>query len=106
MKGKKIIKFISMSIFLVFIMAYVIEKSGYYEYNLHDKKNFTEKEIKKFEDDVKKGKDVDVYKYLKNNKRDYSSNLTRATSNFSINLNDYLIKTINGTFDVISRLIR
>ena len=106
MKGKKIIKFISISIFLVFIMAYVIEKSGYYEYNLQDKKNLTEKEIKKFEDDVKKGKDVDVYKYLKNNKRDYSSNLTRATSNFSINLNDYLIKTINGTFDVISRLIK
>ena len=106
MKGKKIIKFISMSIFLVFIMAYVIEKSGYYEYNLQDKKNLTEKEIKRFEEDVKKGKDVDVYKYLKNNKRDYSSNLTRATSNFSINLNDYLIRTINGTFDVISRLIK
>ena len=84
MKHKKIFKFIIYSILILFLFSYIIEESGYYEYNLNNKKNLTEQEIKQFETDVKEGKEIDLKEYLKDNKIDYSNNLTRETSNLSI----------------------
>ncbi len=106
MKGKRIVKLLIESILVLFIFSYVVEKSGYYEYNLQSKKNMTENEIKKFEDDIRSGKDVDVRNYLNDVTTDYSSNLTRTTSTFSVNLNRYLIKTISNTINIFSRLVK
>lgn len=106
MKLKKMVKLFIELILIVFIFSYVIEESGYYEYNLQTKKNMTESEIKKFEEDVKSGKDVDVKNYLNETSTDYSNNLTKTTSRFSLNLNRYLIKTINNTINIFSRLVK
>ena len=106
MKGKRLIKLSVEIILVVFIFFYVICKSGYYEYNLQSKKNMTEEEIKKFERDVKSGKEVDVKNYLNEASTDYSNNLTRTTSTISLNLNRYLIKTINNTINIFSKLIK
>lgn len=106
MKSKKIIKLIAGGIIIAFLLSYIIEKTGYYEYNLQTKKNLTEEEIKQFESDVKAGKDVDITKYLTDNKIDYSNSLTRTTSEVSLKLNKYLNKAINNTFDIIGKLIK
>ena len=106
MKGKKIIKLFIEGILILFIFSYVVEKSGYYEYNLQSKKNMTEDEIKKFEEDVKSGKDINVKNYLNDVTVDYSNNLTKTTSMFSVNLNRYLIKTISNTINIFSRLVK
>ena len=106
MKGKKILKISIEVILILFIFSYIIEKSGYYEYNLQSKKNMTEQEIKKFEEDVKKGKNIDMKNYLNDTTTDYTNNLTRTTSNFSINLNRYLIKAISHSLNIFSKLIK
>lgn len=106
MKNKKLLKTIIYSIVLLFIFSYIIEESGYYEYNLNNKKNLTEKEIKEFERDVKEGKEIDLKEYLKDNKTDYSSNLTRKTSNLSIKLNSYIKVILTNYFDIFKKLIK
>lgn len=106
MKSKKIIKLLVYIILIAFFLSYIIEKSGYYEYNLQNKKNLTEEEIKQFEKDVKEGKDIDINNYLKDNKIDYSNKLTKTTSSVSIKLNKYLTKAINNTFDIFGKLIK
>lgn len=106
MKSKKIAKLFIYIILLTFFFSYILEKSGYYEYNLQSKKNLTEEEIKKFEQDIKEGKDVDITNYLKDNTTDYSNNLTKTASQFSINLNKYLNRAISGTFDIFGKLIK
>ncbi len=106
MKIKKITKFFIEVLLIVFIFSYVIEKSGYYEYNLQSKKNMTENEIKKFEENIKKGKEVNVKDYLNEVSIDYSNNLTRSISMFNLNLNRYLIKTINNTINIFSKLVK
>ena len=106
MKSKKIIKLLVYIILIAFFLSYIIEKSGYYEYNLKNKKNLTEEEIKQFEKDVKEGKDIDINNYLKDNKIDYSNKLTKTTSSVSIKLNKYLTKAINNTFDIFGKLIK
>ena len=45
MKSKKIIKFLGVSIILIFLCSYFIETSGYYEYNLQYKKNLTQAQL-------------------------------------------------------------
>lgn len=106
MKKKKIIKFFIEVIIIVFIFSYVIQQSGYYEYNLQSKRNMTENEIKKFEKDVKSGKNVDVRDYLNDVSTDYSNNLTETTTSFSLNLNRYLIKAIGNMMNIFSKLIK
>lgn len=106
MKKNKLIKILVYFIILLFVFSYLIEKSGYYEYNLQNKKNLTEEEIKRFEEDVKEGKNVDINEYLKDNKVDYSNNLTRKVSNFSINVNKYLKVAISKTFNIFEKLVK
>ena len=105
MKHKRIIKLIVYSIIISFLFSYIVEESGYYEYSLNNKKNLTEKEIKEFEKDVKEGKEIDLKEYLKDSKIDYSSNLTRKTSNLSIRLNKYIKIILTNYFDIFKKLI-
>ena len=106
MKNKKIFKFIIYSIIILFIFSYTIEETGYYEYNLHNKKNLTEKEIKQFEKDVKEGKEIDLKDYLQDNTIDYSSNLTKSTTNISLKLNKYIKIILTNYFDIFQKLIK
>lgn len=106
MKHKKLLKFFCSFIILIFLFSYFIEISGYYEYNLQNKKNLTEDQIKQFEDDVKAGKDIDIDSYLKEVTIDYSNQLTRTTSDASIKLNHYLKNIISNTFDILGKFIK
>lgn len=106
MKSKKMIKFLGIIIICIFLYSYFIEKSGYYEYNLRNKKSLTEEQIKQFEKDVKEGKDIDIDSYLKDNAIDYSNQLTRRTSEVSIKLNSYLKNIITNTFDMLGKFVK
>lgn len=106
MKHKKLLKFFSCFIILIFLFSYFVEVSGYYEYNLQSKKNLTEDQIKQFENDVKAGKDIDLDSYLKDTTIDYSNRLTRTTSDVSIKLNQYLKNILSGTFDTLEKLFK
>ena len=57
-------KLIMLVIILVFICAYYISNSGYYEYELHKRVVLTEDKIAKFENDIKDGKNIDLKNYL------------------------------------------
>ena len=106
MKYKKVIKFSFGGIILIFLFSYFIEYSGYYEYNLQSKKNLTEEQIKKFEDDVKNGKEIDLNSYLEKTTIDYSNSLTRSTSQANLKLNEYLKKFLTGGFDILGKFIK
>lgn len=106
MKHKKMVKFFCTCIILIFLFSYFIEVSGYYEYNLQNKKNLTEDQIKQFELDVKEGKDIDLDRYLKDTQVDYSNKLTQTTSEASIKLNDYLKNFLSNTFKILEKFVK
>lgn len=106
MSLKKIIKGVAILLIIIFLYSYFIEKTGYYEYNLGNKKTLTDEQIKQFELDVKSGKSIDLDSYLKETSVDYSNKLTRRTSNISLKLNDYLKNILTGTFDVLEKFVR
>lgn len=105
MNRKKLFKIVFFALFISFVISYVIEKSGYYEYNLQNKMIMTTEAMEQFEKDVKEGKDVRREDYLVSTEKDYTSVLTKGTNKVSIKVNGILKKGIEGIFKVIGSFV-
>lgn len=104
MNKKKIVKFVFYLFFLAFVISYIIEETGYYEYNLQNNMIMTNESMLKFEKDIKEGKDVTLDDYVVNTYNDYTSHLTRGTNKVSLKVNYILKKGIEDTFKLLSKL--
>lgn len=105
MDKKKIFKVIFICFFLAFIVSYVIEKTGYYEYKLQNKTVMTNEAMARFEKDLKEGKDVRKEDYVVSTEKDYTSTLTRSTNKVSTKVNIILKKGIEGVFKVLGNFV-
>ena len=101
MDKNKIFKTVFLCFFLAFIVSYIIEKTGYYEYNLQNKIIMTNESIAQFEKDLAEGKDVTKEDYVVITEKDYTSALTNTTTKVSIKVNKILKKGIEGMFKVV-----
>ena len=106
MDKKKIVKSVFLIFFLAFIISYVIEKSGYYEYNLQHRTVLTNEKMKQFEKDVEEGKDVTLESYIVSSSKDYTTALTKNTNTLSMGVNKMLKKGIESVFRVIGNFIK
>lgn len=106
MKNKNFIKIIGVLVVIVFLFSYFLCYSGYYEYNLNSRKDLTEEQMKKFEEDIKNGREIDLDSYLTKTYVDYSNSLTRTTSEANLRLNDYLRRFLTGGFEFLGKFIR
>ena len=104
-KKVKIAKYIFFSLFIAFIISYVIEKSGYYEYNLQNKVIMTNEAMAQFEKDLADGKDVSKEDYVVSTTKDYTSTLTRTTNKVSIKVNQFLKSGIEGVFKIVGTFV-
>ena len=106
MDKKKIIKYIFFIFFLSFIVSYIIERSGYYEYNLQNRTILTNESMKKFEKDINEGKDVTLEDYAIPTSKDYTSSLTKKTNKVSIGVNKVLKKGIERMFKLLGNFVK
>lgn len=104
-KKIQIIKYIFISLFIAFIISYVIEKSGYYEYNLQNKVIMTNEAMAQFEKDLAEGKDVTKEDYVVSTEKDYTSNLTRTTNKVSTKVNQLLKSGIESVFKIVGTFV-
>ena len=105
MSKKTIFKLLLITSFLAFLITYVIGMSGYYEYELSNKRVFTEEKMKEFEQDVKENKNIDLNDYIVNTHQDYTNKFTKGVTNVSLSLNKYLKKTIESVFKIVNNLV-
>lgn len=59
----KLFKLFILVLFIIYTAIYTMVNMGYYEYSNYKKKVLTEEQIKKFEEDIKLGREVDLEKY-------------------------------------------
>ena len=100
-KRKKIYQFFKRIFFITFIgftVLYFSQATGYYEYKIHDKVTLTDEEIKKFEQDIKDGKDIDVEEYVKDDLPKYDNDLSNLGLNISKKLSKSITDLINQVF--------
>lgn len=104
-KKNKIFKFIFYLFFISFLVIYFSELTGYYEYQNYQRKEFTQQQIKKYEEDIKNGKEVDINEYLAVDTRKYNNNLSKFASKLSDNISNIVNSGVEYTFKYISKLI-
>ena len=73
---------IMLVLFLIFLSIYYSSNAGLIDYQSKYKKDLTEEEIAKFEEDIKNGIDIDLTNYNKDMDR-YNNTLSKATLKIS-----------------------
>ena len=105
-KNKNKLFLFILGIFLLsYIVIYLSEITGYYEYQNYKKKALTEEQILKFEEDIKSGKEVDINQYLVKNPKKYNNSLSTLASKLSEGVSKIVNRGVEYTFKYISKLI-
>lgn len=106
MKTKKnnwLIVFLKVSIVL-FLILYIMLENGYYETKLSKKVTLTEENIRKFEDDVKNNKIVDISNYNVEEEKDYSNKMSRLGQKINDSFGKIIIKGAKEIVDILKSL--
>lgn len=103
MEKKKInwLKIVLIVLFIGYISLFILNKTGYYEGNMRKKMELTNKQIEKFEKDIKDGKQIDINDYLIDKKDDYTNNTSKVGYYISTSIEKILndgIKNIGNIF--------
>lgn len=103
MKYENTFKIIFIFLFVIFLTMYISVGSNYYEYELHKKVMLTNEDIKKFEDDVKNNKEVDIDNYI-SSRVDYSNSFSKASTKVSKETKKYIKQGIEAIFNIFSKM--
>ena len=104
-KKNKTFKFIFMIFFISFLVIYFSEITGYYEYKNYKKASLTEEQVRKFENDVKEGKEVDIKEYLVVENSNYNNRLSKLTSKLSDGISNVVKSGVENTFKFLSKIM-
>lgn len=91
-------------LFIIYLCVYAIGENGFIERKYSNKTLYTEEQIKKFEDDVLNGKEIDINKYLSNEESDYSNSISKLGEDMSNLINvgaDKLDKLLSSVFQFL-----
>lgn len=101
----KISKKIWIMLLISFSAIYISEKTGYFEFQQHSKKEMTEIQIQKFEQDVKSGKNIDIDEYINYEKKDYSSPVSKVGDTISKNVSNIVNSSLDMTFKYLNKVM-
>lgn len=92
-------------LFAVFITTFVSNKYGYYEYKKHEQVTLTNEQIKKFEADIKEGKEIDIEDYTKDITKNYQTKLSQMGLNVSNGASKIIKTSVNSFFKYVDSFI-
>lgn len=101
----KIFLFIFLSFLVFFIVMLIAEEEGYYKNRNEKAKIMTEEQIKRFEEDISEGKDIDLSTYELYNDVDYSNNVTSNIYKVSLKLESAMHKILKIIFKSTSKMV-
>lgn len=104
-KVYNIFKIILLLLFIIFITLFFASYTGYYDYENRKTKELTEKQMKKFEEDIKNGVNLDLENYLVKPKNDYQNILSKIGSKTSKTFSNIISGSVNYTFDFLVKFV-
>ena len=88
--NKNIFRFVGIILVILFLALYLGQATGYYKYESNKKSVLTKKAIKRYEKDLKEGKEVNVKNYLQEEK-----NYSNLASRIGLSISNLLETTFN-----------
>jgi len=101
----KIFRFCFTLSLLTFLALYFSQATGYYDYKEHKKVILTNEQIKKFEEDVANGKNLDIEEYLINTNKNYQTKMSKMGLKISEIIGEYARNGIESTFKILNNLV-
>lgn len=105
MKGKNIARIIIGTLFILFVALYFTQTTGYYEFEQKKITALTEEQIKKFEQDVKDGKEIDINNYINYGKKDYNNKISSISLSLSRKIEDTFTSGLEYLFTAVGRVM-
>ena len=103
--ANRIFKLVMTILVIIYMGLFIANTTGYYSFSLRNRKELTDEQIKKFEEDVKNGVEIDLNEYLSMETISYQNNISSLGYNMSSML-ESLIKTgVYKIFDFFSDLV-
>ena len=89
-------------LFVLFMALFIANMSGYYESKIRDRVIITEEGIKKFEEKVQNGEDIDITSFLNTEREDYSNNISSLGENVTSGIENI----VSGSLDLVSNILK
>ncbi len=101
-KKPNILRFVVIVLFASFSFVYAMANMGYYEYRNHNKRVMTDEQIEKFEEDIKKGIELDLNNYVNKDSRIIKNQMSLKISRLIGNISQ---KTIRKIFKILNKIV-
>lgn len=101
----KIFRLTFIILFAIFLTMFISNKYGYYEYKKREQVSLTAEQIKKFEEDVKNGVNIDLEDYLSETNKNYQTKLSQIGLNLSNSIADTVKKGVDGIFKYLNNFM-
>lgn len=99
-KNNVVLKVLSI-LFVVFMALFIANMSGYYESKIRDRVIMTDEGIKKFEEKISNGEEIDITSFLNTEREDYSSNMSNLGDNVTASIEGF----VTGGIDVLKNIL-
>ena len=90
--------------FILFMIMFIANKTGYAEYKTYSKTKLTEEAIARFENDISNGKDVSIEDYLVTDDIDYSNKISRVGTKIGQTIEYGMNTGLKKTLKLLSEL--
>ncbi len=101
----RIFKLIMTILVIIYLGLFIANNTGYYSFSLRNRKELTDEQIKKFEEDVKNGVEIDINDYLNMETISYQNNISSLGYNLSSTLENLIKTGVYKIFDFFSDLV-
>ena len=106
MENKKVVnrlfKIFMLILSTIYLALFIANNTGYYSFSLRNKKELTDKQIIKFEEDVKNGVEIDMNEYLALDTISYQNNISKLGYNISSLVENIVKVSVYKIFDFFS----
>ena len=100
-----LIKILTLSLIVFFLVLVFAQKSGYYQSKETKAKILTEEQVKLFENDVTKGKKVDITDYVVDTNKDYTNKVSNNFYKVSLKLEKGVDNVVKFIFKSASKAV-
>lgn len=98
-------RIIGMTLLFLFLGLYVASRNGYVDYQARNQMILTEEQIKKFEDDVKNQRPIDIENYVIREEELYDNQLSRNSLKLSNTIGRTVQNILNFVFGKLEGLL-
>lgn len=105
MTKTNLVRLIVLILVFLFFVLYFMQASGYNEYSKNRENMLTEEQIKEYEEDIEKGKDVTIKDYLNKDRVNYDNKVSELGLDLSELIGDMFNKGMNTFFEMLNEAV-